>query len=306
MNYPLYSLLILPYTRRELPGWGKLMTLTGVYRDDLWKNAPIREIRGKFHGYRMAMDLSKWNDRMSYFLGRYYDLPTQLFIQNAVQPGDSFIDAGANTGMITLLAAYHTGTTGCVHSFEPNPLAFQKLKAAVTDNELQKVSLHQCGLSNERNELTLTVPTDVTGLGTFAQLAEKDRSLISNQYQVPVYPGDEMLPDNLPGATFIKIDVEGFEVNVIKGFSQTLQKLRPAVLTEVVGSHLERAGSSVAELCSVMDDFGYEAFNLEAKREGLGHRLQLSKAQAGKMTDDVVWLYSESPLFSRLQQWMTH
>lgn len=305
MNYPLYSLLILPYTRRELPGWGKLMTLTGVYRDDLWENAPIREIRGKFHGYRMAMDLSKWNDRMSYFLGRYYDLPTQLFIQNSVQPGDSFIDAGANTGMITLLAAYHTGKTGCVHSFEPNPLAFQKLKAAVTDNELQQVSLHQCGLSNERTELTLTVPTDVTGLGTFAQLPEKDRTLISNQYQVPVYRGDEMLPDHLPGATFIKIDVEGFEVNVIKGFSQTLQKLRPAVLTEVVGSHLERAGSSVAELCSLMGEFGYEAFNLEAKRDGLGDRLQLSKAKEGNMTDDVVWLHSESPLFSRLQQWMT-
>lgn len=304
MNYPLYSLLILPYTRLELPGWGKLMNLIGLYQDDLWKNAPIREMRGKLHGYRMAMDLSKWNDRMSYFLGRYYDLPTQLLIQNSVQPGDSFIDAGANTGMITLLAAYHTGKAGCVYSFEPNPLAFQQLQAAVTDNELQQVFLHQCGLSDEETELTLTVPTDVTGLGTFAELPAKDFSLISNQYRVPVYRGDEMLPDNLPGATFIKIDVEGFEVNVIKGFSQTLQKFRPGVLTEVVGSHLERAGSSVAELFSVMGGFGYEGFNLEVQRHGFGDRLKLSKAQVGNTTDDVVWLHSESPLCDRLRQWM--
>lgn len=304
MKYPLYSLLILPFTRWELPGWGKLMTLAGIYKDDLWQNAPKREIRSKFHGYRMVMDLSKWNDRMSYFLGRYYDLPTQLFIQNTVQPGDSFIDVGANTGMITLLAAYQTGKTGCVHAFEPNPLAFKQLQTAVVDNGLPQVSLHHCGLSNERTELTLTVPTDVTGLGTFAQLPEQDRSLISNQYQVPVYRGDEMLPDNLPGATFIKIDVEGFEVNVIKGFSQTLQKLRPVVMTEVVAGYLERAGSSVEELCSLMGDFGYEVFNLEAKRDGLGYRLQLSKTKEGKMTDDVVWLHSESPLFDRLKQWM--
>lgn len=304
MKYPLYSLLILPYTRRELPGWGKLMTIAGVYRDDLWENAPKLEIKSKFHGYRMVMDISKWNDRLSYFLGRYYDLPTQLLIQNSVRPGDSFIDVGANTGMITLLAAYHTGKTGCVHAFEPNPLAFQQLQATITNNELQQVSLYHCGLSDEQTELTLTVPTDVTGLGTFTQLPEKDRSLISNQYQVPVYRGDEQLPDNLPGATFIKIDVEGFEVNVIKGFSQTLQKLRPVVMTEVVAGYLERAGSSVGELCSLMGDFGYEVFNLEAKRDGFGYRLQLSKAKEGNMTDDVVWLHSESPLFSCLEQWM--
>jgi Methyltransferase FkbM domain len=113
-----------------------------------------------------------------------------------------------------------------------------------------------------------------------------------------------MLPGNLPGATFIKIDVEGFEVNVIKGFSQTLQNLRPVVMTEVVSGYLERAGSSVEELCSLMGDFGYEVFNLDAKRDGLGYRLQLSKTKEGKMTDDVVWLHSESPFFSRLQQWM--
>jgi FkbM family methyltransferase len=304
MKYPLYSFFILPYTRWELPGWGKLMIIAGIYRNDWWKNAPKREIRSKFHGYRMVMDLSKWNDRLSYFLGRYYDLPTQLFIRTSVQPGDSFIDVGANTGMISLVAAYHTGKTGCVHAFEPNPLAFQQLQAAVTDNDLQQVSLHQCGLSNERAELTLTVPTDVTGLGTFAQLPEQDRSLISNQYQVPVYRGDEMLPENLPGTTFMKIDVEGFEVNVIKGFSQTLQKLRPPVVTEIAPGCMERAGSSVEELCSLMGDFGYEVFNLEAKRDGLGYRLQLSKAKEGNMTDDVLWLHPESPLFSSMKQWM--
>jgi SAM-dependent methyltransferase len=173
MKYPLYSFLILPYTRWELPGWGKLMTLAGIYKDDLWKNAPRREIRSKFHGYRMVMDLSKWNDRMSYFLGRYYDLPTQLFIQASVQPGDSFIDVGANTGMITLLAAYYTGKTGCVHAFEPNPLAFQQLQNAAKDNKLQQVFLHHCGLSNERTELTLTVPTDVTGLALLLNFPKK-------------------------------------------------------------------------------------------------------------------------------------
>ena len=50
-----------------------------------------------------------------------------------------------------------------------------------------------------------------------------------------------------------------------------------------------------------MDDFGYQAFNLELKRDGWGYQLQLSKAKEGNMTDDVLWLHSESPYTPLLQ-----
>lgn len=304
MNYPQFALLALPYARLELPGWGYLLKKVGVYRNDLWESSPTCRIRGKWHGYLMTLDLSNWSERQTYFLGRFYDLPTQLLVKVAVKSGDSFIDIGANIGMISLLAARCVGSTGCVHAFEPNPMAFEKLQAAVAANQLQQVTLHQCGLSDRQAELTLSVVTEHSGMGTFAQIPEKDRMLISKQYQVPVYCGDDVLPNELPGATFIKIDVEGFEVSVMRGLSRTLSRLRPVVLMEVVAGHLERAGSSVEELCAVMHEHGYEAFNMETKRVAGRHRLQLCRALDRKMTDNVVWLHPESNSSSRLDPWI--
>lgn len=306
MNLPQFALLALPYARLELPGWGKLLKKVGVFRTDneLWGRASTGTIRGKWHGYLMRLDLSNWSERQTYFLGRFYDLETQLFIKAAVKPGDSFIDVGANIGMITLLAARCVEPIGRVHAFEPNPMAFERLHAAVADNELVQVTLHPCGLSDLPAELTLSVVTEHTGMGTLAQITQKDQPLISKQYQVPVYRGDDVLPNDLPGVAFIKIDVEGFEPRVIRGLSSTLRRLRPVVLTEVVAGHLERAGSSVEELCAVMHDYGYEAFNLETKRSAWRHRLRLSRASHHRMTDNVAWLHPDSISSSRLEPWI--
>lgn len=306
MNLQQFTLLALPYARLELPGWGKLLKKAGVISTDdkLWGRAPTQTIRGKWHGYLMTLDLSDWGERQTYFLGRYFDLETQLLIKAAVKPGDSFIDIGANIGMITLLAARCVGPTGLVHAFEPNPMVFERLQAAVADNELSQVTLHPYGLSDQQAELTLSVVTEHTGMGTLGQVTEKDQPLISKQYQVPVYRGDDVLSNKLSGVTFVKLDVEGFETHVIRGLSSTLRRFRPVVLTEIIAGYLERADSSVEELCEVMHDYGYEAFNMEIKRATWCHRLRLRKVSDHEMTDNVAWLHPDSTSFSRLEAWM--
>jgi FkbM family methyltransferase len=295
--------MILPYTRRELPGWGKLFEKLGGYQNELWKNAPTRTIRGKFHQYLMTLDLSSWSERMTYFLGRYYELDLQLFMLEAVKAGDSFIDIGANLGMLTMMAARCVTPTGTVHSFEPNPVVFKRLQAAVTNNDLQQVTLHNCGLADRPSELTLTVVNEVLGMGTFTKISPLDESLISNQYQVRVARGDDILPEELPGITFIKIDVEGLETLVIRGLDRTIQRLHPVILTEVVPQHLERGGSSVQELCEIMQSYGYQPFNVSTKRSGWGHHLQLTKPTDNKMTENVLWLHPENNLSSRLEKY---
>lgn len=295
--------MILPYIRWELPGWGKLFQVLGGYQNELWKDAPTRTIRGKFHQYLMTLDLSSWHERMTYFLGRYHELEMQLFAMEAIEPGDTFIDIGANLGMITLMAARCVTPTGSVHSFEPNPLVFQRLQKNITDNELSQVTLHNCGLADKQTTLTLTVVDRELGMGTFTEIPEKDRSLISNEYQLPVYRGDDILPEDLPGTTFIKIDVEGFEPLVIKGLDRTIKRWHPVVLTEVVAQHLERGGSSVEELRALMESYGYQPFNIFTKRSGLRHQLQLTKITNNRMTENVLWLHPENNLASRLDKY---
>ena len=301
MKYPRLALLGLPYARLELLGWGKVLIKLGVYSDELWAQAPTVKIRGKWHGYLMTLDLSNWSERQTYFLGRFYDLPTQLFMKAAIKPGDSFIDVGANIGMISLLAARLVGEEGSIYAFEPNPIAFERSQAVFAQNQLQQIKLYPWGLGAQQSELTLSVITAHTGMGTLAQVPQKDLSLISNQYQVPVYRGDEVLPKDLPGVTFIKIDVEGFEPYVIQGLEQTIRRHKPVVLTEVFAEYLERANSSVEELFTLMQDYGYTGYNMDVKRAFGPHRLQLSQVSPDRIADNVVWLHRDNNLSKQLQ-----
>jgi FkbM family methyltransferase len=304
MKYPRLALLGLPYARLELLGWGKMLIKLGVYSDELWRQAPTVKIRGKWHGYLMTLDLSNWSERQTYFLGRFYDLPTQLFMKAAIRPGDSFIDVGANIGMISLLAAHLVGEEGIVYAFEPNPVASERSQAVFAQNQLPQVKLYPWGLGAQQTELTLSVITAHTGMGTLAQVPEKDRSQISNQYQVAVYRGDDVLPNDLPGVTFIKIDVEGFEPYVIQGLDRTIRRHKPVVLTEVFAEYLERAGSSVEELFTLMHDYGYTGFNMDAKRVIGPHRLQLCPVSPDRIADNVVWLHRDNNLSEQLQPYL--
>lgn len=301
MKYPKLAFLTLPYSRLELPGWGKLLKKAGVFDDQLWKYAPNRTIRGKWHDYLMTLELSNWSERQTYFLARYYDLSTQLFIRKTVKPGDTFIDIGANIGMIALLAASCVGKEGKVYAFEPNPEAYKKLRNNIVTNNIEQLNSYRCGLGEKETVLTLTVVTEHTGMGTMGQIPEKDLSLISNCYQVPVHRGDDVLPKILSESTFIKIDVEGFEPYVIAGLPSTISELKPTIVMEIIPEYLERAKSSMKEVCNMMVSYGYEGFLLGSKRVGIHHSLKLQKVSSYEnMKGNYVWIHSNSNILNRL------
>jgi FkbM family methyltransferase len=251
----------------------------------------------------MELDLSNWSERHTYFLGRYYDLATQLTLKTCLRPGDRFIDIGANIGMITLYAAYLVGADGCVEAVEPNPPCCERINRLVQLNGLKNVTVFPYGLADAPGTLTLSVVTAHTGMGTLAPVPEKDQHLISNQIAVPVATGDQLLGAIDQPIRLIKIDVEGFECKVLRGLTALVAKFRPAVVTEAVPEHLERAGSSVAELCNLMKGHGYEGFTLQTSRHLLRHRLSLRKlSSAAELSGtDVLWIAPDSDLMKRTE-----
>ncbi len=287
----LFATVSSPYLRMELPGWGHLLRTLGLLDDSFWAREPTRRLRGKLHGYEMVLDLSNWSERQTYYLGRFYDLPTQLLVRAAVRPGDTFIDVGGNVGMVTLAAARCAGEAGTVHTFEPNPIAFARLAEHVRINGLERVELHHCGLGDMTGEFTLSVVGDHTGGGTLAAVRSAPTGPRTTQYVVRVLRGDDVLPPPV-APTVVKIDVEGFECRVLRGFANLLRTTRPLVVTEVVDSHLHRAGSSKRELFELMRGHGYAAFELSTRRVRLRHQLSLSAADdfAGMRTNNIVWI----------------
>ena len=273
-----------PYIRRELPGWGLLFDrfIGAAEKDYLWAGEQERWIRGKMHQYEMSVRISGWSNRAAFFLGRFYDLPTQLLIQHVLRPGDTFVDIGANEGMMTLVAARAVGPSGQVIAFEPNPVPRAILERTLSRNGIDIVVVHGVGLSNMRGTLELSVPFTNTGEGSFTELG-----VPGTKVSCPVAVADELLGGDDP--TLVKIDVEGFEMRVLEGLAGTIAKSRSLISIEMIASHLRRDESTPDKIIEWFQARGYVGRRLSTRRHGHRRRLALSDLGSTWRDGDYVW-----------------
>jgi FkbM family methyltransferase len=248
-----------PYIRRELPGWGRVYRcfVGGHTRDWFWAGEQERWIRGKLHGYEMSVRIGGWSNRGTFFLERFYDLPTQLLMKQVLRNGDIFVDVGANEGMMTLLASHLVGPTGLVISFEPNPVPRSILERSIARNGIATIELHASGLGDRRGELELFVPHVNSGEGSFTLPVDGSKG---NCVRCPVRIGDGVIGDRKP--RLIKIDVEGFEAHVLRGLIRTLEASKPVIVLEMIAGHLARDGQNPQQLCSWLAAQGYKGRHL--------------------------------------------
>jgi FkbM family methyltransferase len=277
-----------------------VLRAAGVLGGSGWQNAPTRTMRCKTNGYLVPLDLSNWSERLSFFLGRHHEIATALFLHAAVRSGETFIDIGANVGFITLHAAAIVGPHGLVHTFEPNPQLAERLRHLVSINKLNQVTLHPVGLSDAAGEMKLRIINNHPGQGTLSH--EIQSGVVTKEYHVPVCVPDEVLPADLRGPATIKIDVEGYELRVLRGLQRTLDRLHPVIFSEVSDDYLRRAGNSVAALFQFMKSIGYTGYEVRATRQPLRRTLRLVEIYdpATVFDENVVWLHPKSPTASRL------
>jgi FkbM family methyltransferase len=286
-----------PYFRHELPGWGWLYkTLVGgTTRNADWQGLAPRRLKGKLHGYHMQVDLGHWSNRKTFFLGRFYDLPTQLVLTLALREGDTFVDIGANEGMMTLTAARLVGPRGRVIAFEPNPAPRGVFERAVAGNGIRQVDIRPCGLGDVEATLELSVPKVNSGEGSFSGNAYADEDVM--RVQCPVRIGDRELAYENP--RLIKIDVEGFEEHVLRGLRETIARARPLIVMEMVSKHLRRANSSVEALASLLSTQSYRGWQLGLTSSKFKKRLKLRPAAfAPGFAGDVLWIPEGDPILA--------
>jgi len=297
---PLVARVVRPYISRELPGWGKLYELTGLADLKRLANLPPQVVKGKWHGKWMELNLADWSERFTFFLGRYYDLPTQLMLREYLRKGDCVVDIGANIGMISLFASHLVGPQGAVISFEPNPLCCQRIQSLIQRNGISNVTLLQAALSDRPGTLELKVNPEHTGTATLTPIPTKDQGAYSQRFSVDVKLGDAVLGEGRP-IQLIKIDVEGFETNVLRGCRGIMQRWKPAIVTEAVKEHLERAGSSLEDLFSLMQAEGYAGYQLLTEARFTRHVLTLKPVANAAVFkgEDILWLHPESEIASR-------
>jgi FkbM family methyltransferase len=158
----------------------------------------------------------------------------------AVRPGDCVWDVGANLGHYTAKLIDLTGDAGIVYAFEPAPACAGRLRQQFS----HRVKILESALGNVETSLPLAIAENP--LGSTHSLC----SLSSAAVQVRVTTGDHAISfSEASQPNVIKIDVEGFELEVLEGLEHTL--LNPscrAVFVEVHFGLLDRRGDRYAPL----------------------------------------------------------
>ena len=249
----------------------------------------------------MVLDLTDWCQRRTFFTGRYYQEDLEELLGALLRPGDNFIDVGANIGLVTLHAASIVGNN--FWAFEPNPGVCERLRRHLEMNGLDRGRVLNCGLGSEPAQLTMKLYGRHTGKAT---LVSHDAPA-TQTVPVQVRRGDEALSGmDSRNATVIKIDVEGFEVPVLKGLGNILDG-NVAVIIEVSRLWLERAGNSAEELHSILEAHGLKPHSFELA-EGRTRRSLVVKrldAPLGEDQYDCLFIRPTSIFVDRLRKTST-
>jgi len=155
-----------------------------------------------------------------------HEFEDMAFLLHFLRKEDLFLDAGANVGSYTVLASAHVGCNSiCV---EPVPSTFQNLLNNIYINKInERVNSLNIGLGKASATMKFTKTLDtVNHIAT-----ESDENTI----EVPIESIDEIVDLNIP--TLIKMDVEGYETEVLKGAMKTLENSKlKAIIIELNGS----------------------------------------------------------------------
>lgn len=266
------------WAHHDLPRTAPLLQAAGVWDDSRWRSAGEAETRQRRTGYRLRLELAQYHARGAWFYGHLLDVPCELCLLNALRPGDTVLDGGGHVGMMSMLAAWRVGPAGRVLTFEPNPRTYERLRWHIETNRLDQVATFPFALSDRKGQTVLRVPTTGnTGAATVGELLPRQRGPNVVEHAVDLRVGDEVLGglDLTDAPMFVKLDVEGHEVALLRGLRRTIEQRRPAILLECNPEMLPRNGASVAELFEFHLGLGYRPYALDAAWTRLGRRFDL-------------------------------
>jgi FkbM family methyltransferase len=215
------------------------------------------------HRYRAAMtrgdtlllDLREPMCHGYFFFGSApQECGVETLLRQVLRPGDTFLDIGANIGFHTALGSRLVGPTGHVVAFEPMPAALELLKG--TASSYANVEVVGAAVGLVRAEATFYVRP----FGDTSSLEQTEDG--AAPITVPVVSIDEAVAAGR--IALIKIDVEGFELDVLRGARATIARHRPVVCFEFIEDvYAARLGFGLQNFRDLFYPMGYRLYGLE-------------------------------------------
>jgi len=218
-----------------------------------------------FGNLRFALNTKDAIGWRIFFTGQY-ERETNYVLRCFCQPGNTIVEAGANNGSETILAAIHVRPTGRVYAFEPVPRVRAQLDFNVQLNRLQAtVQIEALALAEKAGDTTFfLMPKEAPNQGMSSRFA-----FMEALERLPVTQAkldDWMQQKQVAGLHFIKMDIQGGELGLLEGGKETMNRCRPIVYTEAMNGEQRSAGRSLEELREYFLSRGYNLWVFKANR----------------------------------------
>lgn len=245
------DLILGTYGRIPWPHYGRdrVVHMLGRQAKREWRGPRVIARRGLSIETDLRVDDVGW---MLYSYGclDYWD---ERMIRKLIRPGTICFDIGAHIGYYSLLMSKWVGPAGKVISFEPMPYTYSFLTANAQRNGARNIVAKQSAVGHQVGYVQMASAINQRlGWSSIADSGDITVSCTSVDAEVET--------NSLKTVDFIKIDVEGYELNVLRGAEETIKKLQPQIMFEVNDNALRRHSTDFAGLEDFFRSHKYSLF----------------------------------------------
>lgn len=188
-----------------------------------------------------------------------YEEGNWKFVSRLLKPGMTFFDVGANQGFYTILASKRVGPQGRVFAFEPATTELRKLRTNLLLNRCHNVVVEPQAVANHQGVTDFYLCVDYQSSFSSLRQPAEDVTSRTRLMRVPITTLDLYVEsNNISSLDFIKIDVEGAELDVLKGAVTVVKEFRPVIMCEIEDRRTRQYGYQAQEILEFLHDCGYK------------------------------------------------
>ena len=222
-------------------------------RISLWRKSNPKNILHYKNGIAFNISKNKTSVSKSLVFQSNYEFNETNLVKKVIKPGWTVIDVGANFGWYSIHFSQLVGQNGKVFVFEPVPETYEELNSNIKLNSSQNIKVFNFALGNKDGSISFGVPAFDGGSGASSEFLKYSKRIRTTMRQLD----DVMKEQNINKVDFIKVDIEGGELNMLKGAEKLLEHFRPKILIEIVDIHCQRFGHSPVDVYQFLINKGY-------------------------------------------------
>lgn len=185
-----------------------------------------------------------------------YEMHELRVIRKFLKKNSVILDIGANVGWYCLNLAKDV-SRGRIIAFEPIPRTYSYLKKNILANNIKNIEVHNFGFSDKKEKATFYYNPKFSGATSLRRLHENKKTI---KIKCVLKKMDGFIDTITSKVDFIKCDVEGAELYVIKGGVETIRRYKPIIFLEMLRKWSAKYGYHPNEIIEILSGIGYRCF----------------------------------------------